>query len=71
MLLFFCADTTQSRPVLVQWYVPLLFKHNFTEKTVGVVGIRTRVEGEHSDHLTTTTTKAPLQWVFSPNTYVI
>ena len=32
---------------------------NFTEKTIGFSGIRTRivrVEGEHADHLTTTTT---------------
>ena len=34
---------------------------NFTEKTVDVCGIRTQivgVEGEHADHLTTTTAKS-------------
>ena len=32
---------------------------NFTEKNVGLSGIRTRiVEGKHADHLTTTTTTA-------------
>ena len=40
----------------------LLFKHKFLQKkTVGFSGIRTRivrVEGEHSDHLTTTTAHA-------------
>ena len=36
-----------------------LFKHNFTEKTVGLSGIRTHivgVEGKHAENLTTTTT---------------
>ena len=36
-------------------FIFVLFKHNFTEKTVGFSGIRTRiasVEGEHVDHLT-------------------
>ena len=43
---------------------PLFFifsNTNLTEKTVGISGIRTRivgVEGEHADHLTTTTTMA-------------
>ena len=35
----------------------VLFKHKFFRKTVGVNRIRTRiigVEGEHADHLTTT-----------------
>ena len=39
-------------------FIFVLFKHNFTDKTVGFSGIRTRidgVEGEHTDHLTTTT----------------
>ena len=39
-------------------FIFILFKHNFTEKTVGFTGIRTRiveVEGEQADHLTTTT----------------
>ena len=39
------------------------FKHNNTEKTVGFSGIRTRivgVEGEHADHLTTTTAQVCL-----------
>ena len=43
-LVYFCSFQTQ----------------NFTEKTVGVCGIRTRivrVEGEHADHLTTTVIK--------------
>ena len=39
-------------------FIFVLFKHNLYRKTVGVSGIRTRivgVEGEHADHLTTTT----------------
>ena len=39
-------------------FIFVLFKHHFTEKTVGFHGIRTRfvgVEGNHADHLTTTT----------------
>ena len=37
-------------------FIFVLFKHNFTEKTVGFSGIRTRVvrvEGEQADYLTT------------------
>ena len=40
----------------------VLFKHNFTEKTVGFSGIQTRIirlEGVHCDHLTTNTTPPP------------
>ena len=40
-------------------FIFVLFNTNFTEKTVDVSRIRTqigRVEGEHADHLTTTTT---------------
>ena len=40
---------------------PFFFKHNLYRITVGVSGIRTRivgVEGEHADHLTTTTARA-------------
>ena len=53
-----------SDTILLKWACPGLFffswfSHtNFTEKTVGVSGIRTRivgVESEHADHLTTTT----------------
>ena len=39
-------------------FIFILFKHKFYRKTVGVSGIRTEiigVEGEHADHLTTTT----------------
>ena len=39
-------------------FIFVLFKHNYSEKIVGFSGIRTRivgVEGEHADHLTTTT----------------
>ena len=39
-------------------YILVLFKHKFYIKTVGFSGIWTlidRVEGEHTDHLTTTT----------------
>ena len=48
----------QSRPFL---FIFVLFKHKFYRKTVDVSGIRTLiigVEGEHADHLITTT--APL-----------
>ena len=51
--------------VILNWANPgfflfifVLFKHNIIEKTLGFSGIRTRivgVEGEHADHLTTTT----------------
>ena len=40
-------------------FIFALLKHNFTEKSVGVSGIRTRIAGEddeHADHLTTTAT---------------
>ena len=46
----------QPRPLFL--FIFVLFKHNLYRKTVGVSGIRTRivgVEGEHADHLTTTT----------------
>ena len=39
-------------------FIFVLFKHNYSEKIVGFSGIQTRivgVEGEHADHLTTTT----------------
>ena len=39
-------------------FIFVLFKHKFKEKTVGFNGIQTRIvrlEGEHADHLTTTT----------------
>ena len=48
----------QPRPL----FVFLFFSNtNFTEKTVDVSGIRTRIvglEGKHADHLTTTKTQA-------------
>ena len=40
-------------------FIFILFKQIFTEKTVDISRIRTRivgVEGEHADHLTTTMT---------------
>ena len=46
----------QPRPLFCLF--SLFSNTNFTEKTVGVNGIRTRIvgiEGEHTDHLTTTT----------------
>ena len=49
-------------------FIFVLFKHNTIEKTLGFSGIRTRivgVEGEHADHLTTTT--APAQDMLAPN----
>ena len=39
-------------------FIYIIFKHKFYRKTVGVSGIRiwiVRIEGEHADHLTTTT----------------
>ena len=39
-------------------FIFVLFKHNIIEKTLGFSGIRiwiVGVEGEHADHLTTTT----------------
>ena len=39
-------------------FIFVLFKHSFYRKNLGFSGIRTRivrVEGEHADHLTTTT----------------
>ena len=39
-------------------FIFILFKHKFYRKTAGINGIQTRivrVEGEHADHLTTTT----------------
>ena len=47
-----------ANPGLVFVYFRSFQTQNFTEKTVGFSGIRTRivgVEGQHSDHLTTTT----------------
>ena len=50
---------------LIKWANPglflfifILFKHKFTNKTLGFSRIRSRIvgyEGEHDDHLTTTT----------------
>ena len=43
-------------------FIFVFIKHNLYRKTVGVSGIRTRivgVEGEHADHLTTTTALIP------------
>ena len=48
----------QPRPLFS--LILLLSNTNFTEKTVGVIGIRTQiiiVEGEHDDHLNTTTAR--------------
>ena len=48
-------------------FIFVLFKHNLYRKTVGVSGIRTRiigVEGEHADHLTTTTAQVGLVWAY-------
>ena len=47
-------------------FIFVLFKHNLYRKTVGISGIRTRivgVEGEHADHLTTTTAQVRLKFV--------
>ena len=57
-------------------FIFVLFKNNLYRKTVGVSGIRTRivgVEGEHADHLTTTTAQRwhLLNWIFSVETRVI
>ena len=78
-ILVYCAkefhtNSWRSRSVfLLKWANPGLYwffsffsNKNFTEKTVGVNGIWTRVvgvESEHSDYLTTTT--AQLFWSFS------
>ena len=46
----------QRRPLFV--YFLFFSNTNFTEKTVGFCGLQTqiiRVEGEHADHLTSTT----------------
>ena len=51
--IFFKVD--QPRPFCL---FSFCFKHNFTEKTVGFSEIQTQivgVEGQHADHLTTTT----------------
>ena len=40
------------------WFIFRFFQTHITEKTVGFSRIRTRIvrlEGEHADHLTTTT----------------
>ena len=45
-------------------FIFVIFKHNITDKTVGFSGIQTRiirVEGEHADHLTTTTAQVILK----------
>ena len=51
--------TFLSGPAPASFCLFSFFSHtNFTEKTVGIRGIQTRiigVEGEHADHLTTTT----------------
>ena len=42
-------------------FIFVLFNHKFYRKNVGVSGNRTRIvgaEGEHADHLTTTTAKS-------------
>ena len=48
-----------NRPALASFLLFSVFSNtNFTEITVGVTGIQTRivnVEGKHADHLTTTT----------------
>ena len=51
-----------------------LFKHKFYRKYIDVCGIRTRivrVEGEHADHLTTTTapTNEPLCHVLATTSF--
>ena len=53
--LFFLKKVGQSRPLFVYFRS---FQTQYDRKTVGVSRIRTRnvgVEGEHADHLTTTT----------------
>ena len=45
-------------------FIFVLFKHKFYRKTVGFSGIRTgivRLEGEHADHLTTTTARVYIE----------
>ena len=64
----------------LQWANPGLFlficvlsKHKFSEKTLGFSGIRTRivrVEGEHADHLTTTTANL-LLWAWNVSAYCV
>ena len=47
-------------------FIFVLFKHNIIEKTLGFSGIRTRivgVEGEHADHLTTTTAQCLISFM--------
>ena len=54
--------TFLSGPAPASFCLFSFFSHtNFIEKTVGIRGIQTRiigVEGEHADHLTTTTAQA-------------
>ena len=48
----------KNGPTPDSFFIFVLFKHKFTDKTLGFSLIRTRivgVEGAHSDHLTTTT----------------
>ena len=50
-------------PTSFCWF-SLFLNAKFTEKTVGFSGIRTQivaVEGEHADHLTTTTAQLPMK----------
>ena len=52
----------KCRPTEPLFVIFVLFKLNFTEKTVGFSGFQTQIvgiEGKHADHLTTTT--APRQ----------
>ena len=48
----------KCRPTEPLFVIFVLFKLNFTEKTVGFSGFQTQIvgiEGKHADHLTTTT----------------
>ena len=47
-----------ATPASFFWFISYFSNANFTVKTVGVSGIRTRIvriEGNHADHLTNTT----------------
>ena len=78
---FHCRRMRHSHAARVNDAFLLLFSFfsntNVTEKTVGVSGIRTRivwVEGEHADHLTTTTAHHPFRLLSkfeNPNSFVV